>query len=199
MSRPHRHAKVSISSRLAQLRSKIKNLLKGKSASNQAKAAQLQRKLADLRAQSRNELSAVRAYPNMSALANPRRMGMISTGVPIPSGVPAAHHNGVPASSIIPNRSGYSATGLDLGDGFAYELAPLQAQVNVNFQPVSATDLGDLAGDCGCGGRANPAEGSGTKMLIYGTLVGAGLYFLYSRYSAAREVGILDRAFGSRY
>lgn len=201
MSRPRRQGKVSISSRLAILKNKIKALMKGpKSTDRDVRAAELRQKAARLRALSAAEMSAVRAVANVSALGNTVRMGMRSTGQMIPPGVPKAHHNGVPASSIIPNRSGHSATGLDLGDGFAYELAPLQAQVNVSSHRVSATDLGDLSGDCGCGGRANPAEdSSGTKMLIYGTLFVAGLYFLYSRYRSAREADILEQTFGSRY
>lgn len=89
---------------------------------------------------------------------NTVRIGMRSTGVPIASGVPSHDNGSAPASILTPDRH-------DLGDGFAYELAPLQA----------SAPYGDMGGDCGCGcgGAGDCAknnEGLGT-----GTLVAAGL------------------------
>jgi hypothetical protein len=172
MSRAPVRRKVSASSQAARVRAKLKSARKRL---DSVAVDKLQDRLDRLRAAAQNENTAVR---------NTYRMGMINTGVPIESGVPNPRRSSPPPSHMVPNRSGHSATGLDLGDGFAYELAPLQAQVNANFQHRTATDLGNLAGDCDCGGRSNPSEEGGSgRLLLVGGLIGAGIaaWYLTSR------------------
>lgn len=95
------------------------------------------------------------------------RMGMRNTGIPIPTGVPVIKNAPPPPSSLTSSFHRHSATGL--GDGFAYELAPLQA----------SAPYGDLAGDCGCGCRGagcakkNPEP---KTLLMYAALAGVFLY-----------------------
>ena len=107
-----------------------------------------------------------------------RRQGWIQTGEQIPSGVPSTAPLSIPDSMLIPPSSRQSATGLDLGDGFAYELAPLQAS-------APYTEYGGIGAEgkrngCGCakanGRRAkkNPATG---VLIVVGLAIGAA-YFL---------------------
>lgn len=124
------------------------------------------------RAGSRNAVRPVATRANVSSLiarvngahghaAPTVRIGVIPTNQPIQSGVPSTDMAGPPPSLLTPERSEHSATGL--GDGFAYELAPLQA----------SAPYGDLGGDCGCGcGGTGECAKKNSGLLIAGGLAG---------------------------
>jgi hypothetical protein len=132
--------------------------------------------------------------PSLAVPTQTTFWGLKATSVAIPAGVPSTVAAGPPPSDLTPAPKS-SATGLlGFGDGFAWELAPLQAS-------APYTEYGDLAlengGDCGCGcgGAGNCAKTNGfftdeEGNVSWGTvaLVAAavgGLYWFYTAESVS--------------
>ena len=127
----------------------------------------------------RTAQSAVLSHaPTLPSLAGfpPVRRGWMATGVQIEPGIPSTKFL-VPESPLLAGLTSQSATGL--GDGFAYELAPLTAQ-----EPLAG-----LAGDCGCGSygsdcgcvKSNPAAGLITPRNLALVALAAGAYYYFTR------------------
>ena len=115
------------------------------------------------------------------------RKGWMPTSESIPEGVPSTESSPIPDSMLIPPSSRESATGLDtsMGDGFAYELAPLQASAPYSYGGIGQESA--RKNPCNCS-KLNPSRAK--KNPSTGILLGIGLalgvgYYMFSQEPSA--------------
>jgi len=165
---PYRRSGVGPGGDIAQLPSSYGDIM-------DFKTRQRRRKLKKLRGPNRKPFITIPQPPMSLAGPSVVRRGWMATNNPITPGIPSTEQF-VPPSSLLAGMQSQSATGL--GDGFAYELAPLTAQA----------PLAGLAGDCGCGSYGgncscannNPGfTGLLTKRNLAIAAVAAGAYYYF--------------------